>query len=99
MLSRVADALYWMGRYAERAEHAARVLGVAQNMQLDLVEVQPSGAAGHWQETTEALAMPRLPLARLVFDEQESTSVIAAMSRARENARQVRDIISSEMWE
>src|SRR5262245_54382102 len=99
MLSRVADALYWMGRYAERAEHSARVLNVAQNMQLDLVEVRPGGASSHWQETLEALAMPTVNLEHLVLDEQEPTSVIASLSRARENGRQVRDIITAEMWE
>ncbi len=99
MLSRVADALYWMGRYVERAEHAARSLGVAQSMLLDLAEVQPSTAEAHWEQTLKALALPSAPLATLVFDEQEPASILSSVSRARENGRQVREVISSEMWE
>lgn len=99
MLSRVADALYWMGRYMERAEHGARALGVAHSMLLDLAEVQPSSAEAYWTQTLRALSLPELRLADLVFDEQGPSSILASVSRARENSRQVREVISSEMWE
>ncbi|HMR76755.1 MAG TPA: alpha-E domain-containing protein [Polyangiaceae bacterium] len=98
MLSRVADALYWMGRYVERAEHAARVLRVSQGMLLELSEVSPR-SGDPWKGTLEALALPDISFASAVFDEGASGSVVSSLYRARENARQVREVISSEMWE
>ena len=98
MLSRVADALYWMGRYVERAEHAARVLRVSQGMLLDLPDVM-SRSDNHWHDTLEALGLPGIPFAAVVFDEAQAGSVVSSLFRARENARQVREVISSEMWE
>lgn len=99
MLSRVADALFWMGRYLERAEHTARVLEVTRAILVDLNEVDPEAARGQWQGALFALAMPDAPTERLLFDPSESTSLVGCISRARENARQVREVISNEMWE
>lgn len=100
MLARVADALYWMSRYVERAEHAARVLEVTRASLIDLSEVDPSGAERLWGGTLTALAAGARPdVASVVFDEAEPASIVSALSRARENARQVREVISSEMWE
>jgi uncharacterized alpha-E superfamily protein len=100
MLSRVADALYWMARYVERAEHASRVLSVLQETQIDLHDLDPSGAPAHEQATLAALGIsePGLPLERIVFDETLAASVASSIQRARENARQVREVISNEMW-
>lgn len=100
MLSRVADALYWMGRYVERAEHAARVLEVTRQLLLDVREVDPVAAELHWQGARVALSMPEAADACAVaFDEHEPGSIASSIARARENARQVREVISSEMWE
>ncbi len=99
MLSRVAEALYWMGRYLERAEHAARVLEAMRGLRLDLVEVARDIADEQWQGALRALSLPDLPMARLVLDPSEPNSLLCSMSRARENARQVREGISPEMWE
>ena len=99
MLSRVADALFWMGRYLERAEHTARVLEVTRAILVDLSEVDPEAARIQWQGALFALAMPDVPTERLLFDPAESTSLVGNISRARENARQVREVISNEMWE
>jgi len=99
MLSRVADALYWMGRYIERAEHTARVLEAMRDLRLDLREVNREVADEQWRGALKALSMPELSLSRLVLDPAEPTSLLCAMSRARENARQVREVISPEMWE
>jgi len=100
MLSRVADALYWMSRYVERAEHAARVLEVTRQLLLDVREVDPAAADVHWQRAREALGLPEATDACAVaFDEQEPGSIASSVARARENARQVREVISSEMWE
>jgi len=99
MLSRVADALFWMGRYLERAEHVARVLDTTRAVLVDIDEVDPETAKSQWQGTLAALSLPDAPMEKLLFDQNESTSIVCNISHARENARQVREVISSEMWD
>jgi uncharacterized alpha-E superfamily protein len=104
MLSRVADSLYWMSRYLERAEHIARVVNVNLNVTLDRA---PADAARHWGRLLTALpapppwlaAMPSESLERSTVDLANRESIAACVGVARENARQVREEISSEMWE
>jgi uncharacterized alpha-E superfamily protein len=104
MLSRVADSLYWMSRYLERAEHTARVLGVGLIQTLDQ---DPDSARPRWVRLLEALhAPPALAAAdaytiteALTFDPRNVNAIGTAVALARENARQVREQISSEMWE
>ena len=104
MLSRVADSLYWMSRYLERAEHIARVVNVNLNLTLDRA---PADAARHWGRLLAALPDPppwlaRTPedlLERATVDLANRESIAACIGAARENARQVREEISSEMWE
>lgn len=104
LLSRVADALYWMGRYLERAEHAARVIDVRLELGLD------RRAFGVWDfarlydslQLTNSDTVPSTPAAlvdSLVLDAGNRQSVVASVTGARENARQVREEISSDMWE
>ena len=107
LLSRVADAVYWMGRYTERAENVARFIGVNQNLMLD----SPRGGGDQWQpivDTTgdRAAFLKRYNIATkenvvrfLVFDAENPNSIRSCVLAARENARSVRDTISSEMWE
>ena len=104
MLSRVADNLYWMARYLERAEHSARVMAV--NVE-SMVEQTPEEAAEAWVRVVAALAWPLkevvtgLPDAlarRLTLDKAEPASVLNSIRIARDNARQVRELISTEMW-
>lgn len=104
MLSRVADSLYWMSRYLERAEHTARLLDVYLHHMLD----QTRGSNQHRWERLLASLRTRAPngahdSARiahmLTFDMAHNGSVAACIAAARENARQVREQISSEMWE
>ncbi|MGF1467933.1 MAG: alpha-E domain-containing protein [Sandaracinaceae bacterium] len=101
MLSRAADALYWMGRYVERAEHVARLLGVSRSLMIDFAEVDPAAAGAYWAGTLTALGVssPDVTPRGLVRDEKEPGSIARCIGRARENARQVREVISSEMWE
>jgi uncharacterized alpha-E superfamily protein len=99
MLSRVAESLYWMGRYLERAEHSARVLEAMRDLRLDLFEVDRGVADEQWSGALRALQLPDGPVTSLVLDPSEPNSLLCAMSRARENARQVREMISPEMWE
>ncbi len=105
MLSRVADSLYWMSRYLERAEHTARLVSVNLHLTLDRT---PSDSAHHWGRLLSSLRLPP-PVADSVtvaehatgasFDLSNRDSIAASIAAARENARQVREQISSEMWE
>lgn len=104
MLSRVADSLYWMSRYLERAEHTARVLDVNLNQMLDQT---PESANRRWErmlaglrtyhaaDTTDEHTITR----DLTFDLANKSSIVGCIAAARENARQVREQISSEMWQ
>ena len=104
MLSRVADSLYWMSRYLERAEYTARVVDVHLNLMLD--QGQYSGA--NLQDLLIAGLNARLPddrtfddpnaLARFLTFEADN-SIVSCISSARENARQIREQISTEMYE
>ncbi len=105
MLSRVADQLYWLSRYLERAEHTARMLQVSLDFFLDRSE----DGARHRIGLLLASLQVRDPalvsrgangvLETLAIDAQHPASVLTCLSLARENARQVREQISSEMWE
>ena len=99
MLSRVADSLYWMGRYLERAEHMARLLEVTRDLLVDLSEVDREGAATQWQATVMTLAVPDIGVEDIVFNHAEPASLVSCIMLARENARQVREVIAAEMWE
>ncbi|GAB4438045.1 MAG: alpha-E domain-containing protein [Chloroflexi bacterium OHK40] len=105
MLSRDADSLYWMSRYLERAEHTARLLGVGLTQMLDQT---PELAPPRWGRLLSALQAtpPREGLAdayaitrELTFEPANANAIVACVALARENARQVRQQISSEMWE
>ncbi len=105
MLSRVADSLYWMSRYLERAENTVRLLDVTMSLMLD---TGGAGAEARWQRMVEALGksagmawngnLERMAQ-KLVFDLVDPASVIFCVSAARENARQVREEISTEQWQ
>lgn len=104
MLSRVADSLYWMARYLERAEHTTRLLDA--NIQL-MLEQKPQAVERQLRRINSSLGEP-LDIARkltvpeiehhLIFDTTNSSSIISSIFLARENARQVREQITSEMW-
>ena len=105
MLSRVADNLYWVSRYLERAEHTARVLDLTLNMFLE----QRSETATREQtarlfESLFAEPMPEKATLyemtqALAFERKNPVSITFCIAQARENARQIREQISSEMWE
>jgi len=102
LLSRVADALYWMSRYLERAEHTARLVDVARELGLDRAAAVRSRAI---DRLYGSLGLPsgadgEQSLVRLaLFDASRRNSVASCIIAARENARQVREEISSDMWE
>ncbi len=107
MLSRVADAVYWMSRYVERAENVARFVDVNLNLLLE----SPSGKAPGWEPLVLTTGDQRWFLEHygdfgaeavtrfLTFDREYANSIISSVANARENARTVRDIISREMWQ
>jgi len=103
MLARVADSLYWIGRYIERAEHVSRLSAVMLNATLDSTQ----GAVQTGRIGLAALGEPDSGRANqtyeaahdLALDRTDSGSVVVSLARARENARQVRDQISTETWE
>jgi uncharacterized alpha-E superfamily protein len=105
MLSRVADSLYWMSRYLERAENTARQLDVTMSLMLDTGGVS---AESRWQHLVASLGKPEGidwngdldEMARkLVFDSLSPAAITYCIDGARENARQVREEISTEQWQ
>ena len=104
MLSRIAESLYWVGRYVERAEDTARILDVHVHRSLEDPSVEED-AACRGLLAVMGLTPPAetLDTGRLIdvlgFDGASTTSIAGALIAARENARSARDSISSEMWE
>jgi uncharacterized alpha-E superfamily protein len=111
MLSRVANSLYWMSRYIERAENIARIVDVNLQLLLDFRDLNERRLAEHWLpviQTTgdEALffASNKKATAQSVteflgFQMENPNSLVSAICQARENARMVRDQITVELWE
>jgi uncharacterized alpha-E superfamily protein len=103
MLSRVADSFYWMRRYLERAEHSARVIDVHLSLSLD----DPTDAVGRTLlsavgERPAGVPMPPMPArteATGRVDPVHRAAVVGCVVASRENARQIREQISAEMWE
>lgn len=104
MLSRVADSLYWMSRYLERAEHTTRLLDVNLNLMLD---ENSTGTEHRWRRVLQALGNPKGvewkgdPYALtwgLTFNTENRASIVSCIIAARENSRNVREQISTEQW-
>jgi uncharacterized alpha-E superfamily protein len=110
MLSRVADALFWMSRYLERAEYTARLLDTCFYLDMDLRGVSSGPRELHWtslaailQQIVPAHIMSGLtPQATMIhwlaFDTENPNSILSCVSRARYNARSIRGTINSVMW-
>lgn len=108
MLSRAASSIYWMSRYLERAENVARFVAVNVHLMLDM-GLTPGTAQWRPLVTTsgdDADFSKRYGehneknvLHFLTFDKENPNSIYSCICAARENARTVRDVISSEMWE
>src|SRR5580658_10354753 len=105
MLSRVADSLYWMSRYLERAENTVRQLDVTMSLLLDSSE---TSADTRWQRLLTSLGNPEgvkwtgdldAMTRSLIFDPSNAASVTTCVNAARENARQVREELSTEQWQ
>jgi len=105
MLSRVADSLYWMARYLERGEHTARLVAVKLE---SMVEQTREDADASWHRVVEAVsAGESAPKAHdayiitqtLAFNRVNPSSLVSSLRFARDNARQVREHLSTEVWE
>lgn len=107
MLSRVANSIYWLNRYVERAENIARFIDVNLNLILD----SPTGMTQQWEPLVKITGdapmfkerygevLPENVIQFLAFDRHYPNSILSCLQAARENARSVREVISSEMWE
>lgn len=107
MLSRVADSIFWMSRYVERAENLARFVDVTLNLGLDM----PGGSTDVWQplvNTTGDIewfaehygtASEDSVIRFLTVDANYPKSILSCVAQARENARSIRETIASDMWE
>lgn len=106
MLSRVADSIYWLNRYVERAENVARFIdanlilildtpGMSQQWEPLLVT---TGTMPEFQERYGEVTGDNV-IQCLTFDHKNPNSILSCLRAARENARSVREIISSEMWQ
>jgi uncharacterized alpha-E superfamily protein len=110
MISRVADHCFWLGRYLERVESGARVLGVTRNLALD-VGLNPRHV---WMpviivsgEEERFAAHPAGGLAEdgervqeyMTWDEANPSSIRRSLGAARDNARSIREVVSLETWE
>ena len=107
MLSRTASNIYWMTRYIERAENVARFIDVNLQLMLDLPQVSTQ----HWEALALTTGDRQLfkehygsvaqdsVMRFLTFDKNNPNSILSTIYATRENARSIREIISSEMWE
>lgn len=109
MLSRVADALFWMSRYLERADHLARAVDVTFHLDLDLHGVLANPVELEWNALVSLLRQPPPPVADgddpvvevqrwLLLDLANPGSVMTCVNRSRNNARSIRGSISPAMW-
>ncbi len=101
MLSRVAEDVYWMARYAERAQNFSRILAVrlAQSAQMLAKESNWPGLLTTFGETHGTAGTDvRDLIIHAIFEEECPISLRFTVERARENARMARDLVSPEMW-
>ena len=111
MLSRVADSLYWMSRYVERAENIARILDVNLQLMLDLPKLGAEQQKTLWRPVLRSTGdhddfdkhykatSSENVIDFLTLNPKNPNSILNCITTARENARHVREQISLEMWE
>lgn len=115
MLAREADGVYWMSRYVERAEHIARLLRTKMSLLADSGDMDEPMVEKLWLSVPQVFRRPTEAFAAtggggmaalgaqiaayMTFDQENPNSLVCCLTRARENARGVRETISAEMWE
>ncbi len=108
MLSRVAENVYWMARYLERAEDTARLVNSMTNLLLDMpreVElgwyelIKVIGAEALYNEHYPDKSDERTVMRFIISDTRNTNGIVTCINAARENARVSRDIVPNEVWE
>jgi uncharacterized alpha-E superfamily protein len=104
MLARIANGLFWLGRDVGRAEHTARMIDGVTLLQLQGRADEAPGLQLDWRGAMAVMGAEPGPdpldaLHRLALDPAEPASILNCLTRAREGARTVRDVLSAEMWE
>ena len=110
ILSRVADALYWMGRYLERAENVTRLLLVTEDMATEVAGLDAHLALAEWNDlrtifpgaesgaTRDLATLAQTALSELAVDPRHPYSVLFSLKKARDNARTVREALTIEVF-
>ncbi|HWE03945.1 MAG TPA: alpha-E domain-containing protein [Tepidisphaeraceae bacterium] len=111
MMARDADSMFWMSRYIERAEHIARLLLVNSNQLIDVGDLAPKLLQQQWLSVLTIMRTDPPPggesgkdlggriTQHMVFNGENPNSLLSCVSKARDNARGIRENISAEMWE
>ena len=105
MLARNAESLYWIGRYVERADDTARILDVSVHQLLEDATVDTDRAARTLLgvlgcDPPDDGPLDAWAVTELVgYSDEQPGSIVSSVSRARENARGAREVVSGEMWE
>ena len=105
MLSRIAESLFWIGRYIERSDGTARILDVHLQLLLEDPWIEEDLACRSLLSVMGSEAPPDVVLSRedvlsiLAVDRSEPASIAYSLGAARENARRAREIVSTELWE
>lgn len=105
MLSRIAESLFWIGRYVERADGTSRLLDVHLQLLLEDPSINEDEACRALLEVIGSDAHFPNAIGRtdvldlLSTDRNEVTSISSSLNAARENARRVREVVSTELWE
>jgi uncharacterized alpha-E superfamily protein len=106
VLSRIAESLFWIGRYVERADDTARILDAHLQLLLEdpWIEEDPAcrsllAVMGAPEPPSYAAVTRRSVMNLLAYDLRAPSAIAGALAAARENARRAREIVSTELWE
>lgn len=105
MLSRIAESLFWIGRYIERSDGTARILDVHLQLLLEDPWIEENLACRSLLSVMGTEVPDDLPLSRadvlalLAVDRHQPASIAYSLGAARENARRAREVVSTELWE
>lgn len=107
MLSRVAESIYWLNRYIERAENYSRFIDVNYGIAMELEDndqaqwgplIQATGDQENFEKNYDSLNADNV-MEFMTFSRENPNSILSCVAMARENARRIRENISLEMWE
>ena len=106
MLSRIAESLFWIGRYIERSDGTARILDVHLQLLLEDPWIDEDTACRSLLSVMGSVPPDGMEfvgrddvLQRLAVDRMNPSSIAYSVASARENARRAREIVSTELWE